>query len=227
MSDEVERTLCQLPHVHVFRIPARKSAEGHRASDWPKDPAWTGKLKVVAKGSVAAVILMDYEGKVFAICKVTDDAAVERTLDSGRYFVLRITNDQGRHAFVGIAFNERNDAFDFNVALSEFKRELEREQEANSDIPVGPMRDMSLKEGEKIKIKINTKKKSNPDDTGDGNSTPVSVGNPAPPSAVKSAPAAAGGGGGGSGLLAPPPSKPGLLSPPPSKPFGAASASRY
>lgn len=100
---------------------------------------------------------MDASNAVFAICQVTDDAAVERTLDSGRYFVLRITNAQGRHAFIGIAFNERNDAFDFNVALSEFKSELEREELANkwsNDAPVGPMKDMSLKEGEKIKIKI-------------------------------------------------------------------------
>lgn len=42
--------------------------------------------------------------------------------DSGRYFVLKIVNEQGRHAFIGIAFNERNDAFDFNVALQEHKR---------------------------------------------------------------------------------------------------------
>ena len=130
--------------------------EGHRASDWPKDPTWTGKLKIVAKGKVAAIILMDASNQVFAICQVTDDAAVERTLDSGRYFVLRITNAQGRHAFIGIAFNERNDAFDFNVALNEFKNELEREELASklSEVPVGPMKDLSLKEGEKIKIKI-------------------------------------------------------------------------
>ena len=42
--------------------------------------------------------------------------------DSGRYFVLKITNANGQHAFIGMAFNERNDAFDFNVALQEHKR---------------------------------------------------------------------------------------------------------
>lgn len=65
------------------------------------------------------------------LCKiVNDDSAVERTLDSGRYFVLKIANDKGQHAFIGIAFNERNDAFDFNIALSEFKAECERETQA-------------------------------------------------------------------------------------------------
>ena len=33
---EVERTLCQLPSVHVFKVPVRMTAEGHRAADWPK-----------------------------------------------------------------------------------------------------------------------------------------------------------------------------------------------
>jgi len=202
MSDEAERTLCQLPHVHVFRIPVRKSADGHRASDWPKDPTWTGKLKIVAKGKVAAVVLLDANNQVFAVCKVTDDAAVERTLDSGRYFVLRITNDQGRHAFIGIAFNERNDAFDFNVALSEFKNELEREELANKmshDVPVGPMKDLSLKEGEKIKIKIAVKKKNLDED-----------GNPIDASSSQSAVVKPLSGG-----LLPPPK--GMLSPPPVK----------
>jgi hypothetical protein len=130
--------------------------EGHRASDWPKDPTWTGKVKIVSKGRVAAIVLLDDKNQVFAICQVTDDSAVERTLDSGRYYVLRITNAQGRHAFIGIAFNERNDAFDFNVALAEFKSESEREDQAAkmSQLPVGPQRDLSIKDGEKIKIKI-------------------------------------------------------------------------
>lgn len=162
MDDEIEyeRTLCQLPQVHVFRIPVRKSAEGHRASDWPKDPTWTGKLKVIAKGRVAAIMLLDDKNATFAVCPVSDDTAVERTLDSGRYFVLKIQNAQGRYAFIGIAFNERNDAFDFNVALQEHKDSLAREDAAasslggtsNSATPI--LQDLSIKDGEKIKIKL-------------------------------------------------------------------------
>ena len=62
--------------------------------------------------------------------------------------------EQGRHAFIGVAFNERNDAFDFNVALSEHKRELAREDDATNGVETIPFRDLSLKEGEKITVKI-------------------------------------------------------------------------
>lgn len=61
------------------------------------------------------------DGKLFAMCKV-EDGAVERVPDSSRYFVVKIRNAQGRHAFVGLAFDDRNQAFDFNVALQEFKK---------------------------------------------------------------------------------------------------------
>lgn len=151
-DDEYERSLCQLPQCHVFKIPVRSSAAGHRASDWPTDPQWTGKVKIVAKGKTAAIFLMNADdNRVFACCPVTDDAAVERCVDSGRYFVLRITNPQGKHAFIGIAFNERNDAFDFNVALSEHKASVER-----SEAPIqvaASLGDLSIGEGEKIKLK--------------------------------------------------------------------------
>jgi len=146
-------------------------------------------VKIIAKGKLAVILLLDSADKTFAICPVTDDAAVERTLDSGRYFVLRIQNAQKQKAFIGIAFNERNDAFDFNVALSDFKSECERDDMASRgelEGPKGPARDFSLKEGEKIKINIgggSTKKEK-----------PMYVPKVLPPPGSKS------------GLLAPPPS---------------------
>ncbi len=134
-------------------------------------------MRITARGKLATIYLVDDQNKIFATCPVSDDGAVERCLDSGRYFVIRIQNAQGKHAYIGIAFNERNDAFDFNVALSEHKSECEREEQAlaTADAPVAPSRcynilvsflmyfnyfnicrDFSLKEGEKIKVKIGT-----------------------------------------------------------------------
>ena len=65
-------------------------------------------------------------GDLFAACPVDafPGLAVEAVSDSSRYFVLRLQDPSGRHAFVGMGFQDRGDAFDFNVALQEhFKYE--------------------------------------------------------------------------------------------------------
>lgn len=59
-------------------------------------------------------------GEIFAVCPYEIQGnSVEAVLDSSRYFVLKIESD-GRHAFIGMGFQERTDAFDFNVTLQDF-----------------------------------------------------------------------------------------------------------
>ncbi len=107
---------------------------------------WTGRLKVVTKGKACFVQLIDPNGELFGQCTVDvfPGAAVEAVTDSSRYFVLRLQDEKGlvdctlvfrfsrdaacshvclmfagNHAFIGMGFAERGDAFDFNVALQD------------------------------------------------------------------------------------------------------------
>ena len=92
----------------------------------------------------------------YARAPVTDAASVEKCVDSSRYFVIRCVNPKvNQKIFIGIAFNERNDAFEFNVALQEFEKfKQQRKSLANApNYEDAPSVDMSIKNGEKIRVK--------------------------------------------------------------------------
>ena len=120
-GEEEEDVSLTIPEVFVYKIPPATSAAGHKAADWSKEHVWAGKLQVVARGKASAVKLVATDGKVFAVAPVRKDgpAAAEKVTDSSRYFALRIENDKGAYAFIGVGFNQRSDAFDFNVALQD------------------------------------------------------------------------------------------------------------
>ena len=151
-NEVIERVRCSIPDAHVFKLPPRPTAGGWRGADWDKE-VWQGTLKVVERGELTVILLVDRKnGSIFAVCPVKD-GAVDRCVDSSRYFVLRVENANGRHMFVGLAFNERNDAFDFNTSLEDARRE--RETEANiAKLDLGPSKDYSIKEGEKLHISV-------------------------------------------------------------------------
>lgn len=130
----IERVRVTIKNAHVFKLPPRQTVSvGWRGADW-KDKIWQGTVKVVERGDDTAVVLVNPKDlSVFAVCPVAGTGgengggAVDRCIDSSRYFVLRIENDQGRHMYIGVAFNERSDAFDFNTALEDSRREKEVE----------------------------------------------------------------------------------------------------
>ena len=54
------------------------STHTHRAADWPKDPVWTGKVKITARGQKATIFLLDAATNAnFATCHV-EEGSVER-----------------------------------------------------------------------------------------------------------------------------------------------------
>ena len=62
-----------------------------------------------------------YVMQIFAVAPVRKDGppAAEKVSDSSRFFVMRIENASGAYAFIGVGFNQRSDAFDFNVAMQD------------------------------------------------------------------------------------------------------------
>jgi adaptin ear-binding coat-associated protein 1/2 len=153
----VERVRCTLADAHVFKLPPRPTAGGWRGADWDKE-VWQGTLKVVERGPLTVVLLLDPKtNAIFAVCPVKD-GAVDRCVDSSRYFVLRVENAARKHIFIGLAFNERNDAFDFNTSLEDSRRERLADQEAFNNALLEtepcPPKDYSIKDGEKIHIAV-------------------------------------------------------------------------
>jgi hypothetical protein len=187
MGDDYEQTLLIKPECFVYRIGPRPNAAGYKAQDWdPTKFIWSGRLVIVEKGDKCTIKFEDPNSSdIFALCPV-DDTAVEPVTDSSRYFVLRIQDGSGRHAFVGMGFTERNDAFDFNTTILDHLKHVKAQQEQASAVQrlsSGPKVDYSLQGTIHVELK---------GATGKGTSAPRQQGNQ---------------GGGSGGLLLPPPPK--------------------
>ncbi|KAK6143954.1 hypothetical protein DH2020_020774 [Rehmannia glutinosa] len=172
-GETFEHTLLVVREVSVFKIPPRPTSGGYKCGEWlQSDKIWSGRLRVVSGNSRCEIRLEEpNSGELFAACFVNPgqrDAAVEPVLDSSRYFVLRIEDGRGKHAFVGLGFSERNEAFDFNVALSDHEKYVKREVEMEvgsggggageeGQIDIHPAVHHRLKEGETIRINVKNK----------------------------------------------------------------------
>jgi len=160
-DDEFETTLLVVSNVYVYRIPPRPSAQGYKAGDWPDQALiWQGRLLIVERGDLAIIRLVHTQnGETFAECPV-HPGSVEPVLDSSRYFVLRVEDRATkRHAFLGMGFQERGEAFDFNAALQDHDRRVADAKQIASRAATGaPAVDYSLHAGQTIHVEL----KANP-----------------------------------------------------------------
>ncbi|XP_071446936.1 NECAP-like protein CG9132 [Hetaerina americana] len=162
--DSYESVLLVKSEVFVFKIPPRTTSRGHRAADWNlQEPDWTGRLRLVSKGKECILKLEDKNtGELFAKCPIEQypGVAVEAVTDSSRYFVLRIQDDNGRSAFIGVGFSDRSDSFDLNVALQDHFKWVKKSQEIEKEKEEPKQElDLRFKEGETIKINMKITKK--------------------------------------------------------------------
>jgi len=156
--------------VFVYKIPPRSTNRGYRAADWNlNEPTWNGRMRMVSSGASLNIKLEDkMSGQLFANCPVEayPGVAIEPVSDSSRYFVLRIQDDNGRSAFIGIGFGDRSDSFDFNVALQDhFKYVKNAEALEKEKVDPKPQLDLGFKEGETIKINMKITKKDGSEST--------------------------------------------------------------
>ena len=154
--EESVRTLCVVDTAYLFKVPPR-GPTGYSAKSLKENPLMNGRLEVLAKGEECVILVKNKAtDKPYVTCPVRykGPPAYEATFDSSRYFVLRIENMKtGKHAFAGLGFNKREQALDFKVALQDFEKQLDREKNGKAML-AQPTRDLSIKAGEKIKIKL-------------------------------------------------------------------------
>ena len=176
-SDQ-ESTLLVTRLVHVYRVPPRQGSASYSCSSWlVNDKIFSGRLVVVERGSMCVVKLVSCAAtpgrdqsqpdELFAECPILlgqRSVAVEPVSDSSRYFVIRLQQrgDAGdRQAFVGLGFDEREEAFDFMAALLDHEKQQRSRVESEERQKVaGPSTDYSLQSP--ITLNVGFAKKSSP-----------------------------------------------------------------
>jgi len=193
-EEDFEHTLLVLRQCFVYKIPPRTSLAGYRAKDWDLEkPLWTGRALITARAEQCFVKLETHDGQEFALCKVDPNTgSIEPVIDSSRYFVLRIEDGKGHHAFIGLGFNERSDAFDFNATILDHQKHV-RQSKETPEVVDHPKIDLSLREGQTIRVSIQTKKPTGATQTSlVGGNTEFTGLLPPPPSSNRTRPSVGG-----------------------------------
>ena len=162
MEQEEELEILKLrdPNVHVFSLPPMTSSKGYLATDFT-NLVFKGLMKMTVKGKYMFIYFLNENNTIFIVSIV--DANYERFIlntDSSRYFAIKAMNEQGIPNFYGVAFKQRNAAFDFKKTLMDFKEQYNFEQKLkeNAGKEYKPKYDFSLglkKPEEKPKNNLN------------------------------------------------------------------------
>ncbi|CAD0111079.1 unnamed protein product [Aureobasidium uvarum] len=174
----IQRVLFICPRVHVYQIPPLTSNKGFSAGSWTAPPRPTAQMIFTARLRIIEtslsnqiktdIVLEDPKtGDLFAAAPYTSPAVVEQANDSSRFFAVRVVGEGGMKATLGMGFEERPDAFDFSITLSEARKLLgmhqnvapgqAQPQHMSRKTVEEPKKDFSLKAGESIHVEIGSR----------------------------------------------------------------------
>ena len=169
----IQRITFVTPTVHVYTIPPLTSNRGFSAAPWTSPPhptaqqIFTARVRIfetsIESNLKVDVVLEDpNSGELFAAAPYKSEASVQQANDSSRFFAIRVEGEGGMRATLGIGFEDRATALDFNIALAEAKKVLGLggvpSGEASKSSQAADLRqDFSLKEGQKIKVRMGSR----------------------------------------------------------------------
>lgn len=133
-------------NVNLFRLPQVNVGKGHFLDSW-KDKIWRGNLIIRTDPDFLTIEFENYDGSIYSKAKIPDNysSSIEKCTDSSRGYAVKITNEQdGRFAWAGLVFHDRNAAFDFYVTFDE---QLKRKEKVSKPIQVDPNLNFGLKKG--------------------------------------------------------------------------------
>ena len=92
-------------------------------------------------------MLISLVGALYAKAPIAEPNSVdfESVVDSSRYFVVRLRNDNGQQAFVGIGFGDRADSFDLNVAIQDHFKLIRRDEAQEKAAASAPKLDLGFR----------------------------------------------------------------------------------
>lgn len=132
------------PNVHVFALPAMTNAKGHSTTEFT-NLIFKGMMKMTVKGEHMFIYFLNPDNTIFlvSIINIDYDKFIVPT-DSSRYFSVKAMNAEGVPNWYGLAFKQRNAAFDFKQALIDFKEKYEFEVNLKKQGEYKPKYDFSL-----------------------------------------------------------------------------------
>lgn len=173
----IQRVTFITDNVHIYGIPPLSSNKGFSASSWTSptqataQQIFTGRIRIIetsieSKIKVDIVIEDPQTGELFAAAPYTSQAVVQQANDSSRFFAVRVVGEGGMKATLGIGFEDRSPAMDFNIALTEARKVLNptsptspagRSTQMTGNLVQESKQDFTLKEGEQIKVQLGNK----------------------------------------------------------------------